>query len=102
MGSDIHGSLGRAEIFEEPRNGYHTDIVLALPERGSFLGENSDDRYRMAVNLNYFPDRRLVRKKIFLNGLADHDNVPSKIDVFVGQVAAVGERIGIRRQKTFV
>src|SRR5437016_1380276 len=56
----------------------------------------------MAVELNYFPDGRLVRKQIFLDGLANHDDVARKIYVFVSEVAAVGQGIGIGREKTFV
>src|SRR5205085_486819 len=69
LGSDVHGSLGGSEILEKARDRNHTDIVLALPKRGSFLAQNSDDRHRMAVNLDYFPNRRLMREKIFFDRL---------------------------------
>ena len=102
LGRDVHRSLGRSEVFEETRNRDDTNIVLALPESGSLLGEDANDRHGMPVNLDDLADGRFVREKIFFDGLADHDDIAREIDVLVRQVAAIGERIGIGREKTLV
>src|SRR5436190_15520195 len=56
----------------------------------------------MAVELDHLPDGRLVREKVLLDGLTDQDDVAREFYVFVSQIAAVAERVGIRRQKALV
>src|SRR4051812_18628740 len=56
----------------------------------------------MPVDLNHFRDGRLVREKVLLDRLADQDDVAREIHIFVGNVAAVAERIRIGGEEALI
>jgi hypothetical protein len=99
---DVYGPLGRSKILEETRDGHHAKIILALAEGRALFRHDANDRHWMSVYLDHFPDGRFMRKEIFLDDLADQDHVARQVHVFVGDIAAVVEGIGIRRQEALV
>ena len=94
--------LRRTEIFEEPSDRDDADVVLALTERCPFSRQHADDRDRMPVELDDFPDGRLVREKRFSIIFPIDDHAARKVDILVREVAAVGEGVGVRGEEALV
>src|SRR5207253_7009724 len=91
---DIDGAFRFAVIFEKARDRHDNKVVLALAEGGPFFREHADYRIGVPADTNDFADRRFVWKQSFLDYLSDDDRASRKIDIFIGQIAAVTEQIG--------
>src|ERR1700736_3809364 len=102
LGRDVYSAFCRAEIFEEARDRHDAEIVLALAERRSFLGQNPDNRVSVPADADDFASWRLVRKQTLLDYFAHDNDVASKIDIFVVNISSITQRVGVGRQEPSV
>ena len=82
--------------------GSSADVVLALPKGGSARGEHADDGKGVPAQFDHPPDRRLVREKAFLDRFPDEEHAPAEGDIFVIEVASVGEGVGVGGEEALV
>jgi len=90
---DIHRAVRFPEIFEKSRDRHHANIVLVLTESRPFFAEGADDRKVVSVESYRLANWCFVRKQTLLNHLADDDDAPRKVNVFIVDISAIGERV---------
>ena len=73
-----------------------------MPEGGAFLREHADNCKGVPAQPDHLPNRRFVRKQTFLDHLADNQNTAREFNVFVIEIAAIAQSVGISGKKTSI